>query len=135
VSAIVQEGHPGLLLRIVAIDGYSLGGAVTYQLAVRLGGDSDDVIVFEVDRGEVPDSLVLASNDESKTTDQAVITLEDALSKLKPSLHKVVDMLKDLSPDETSVDFGLKIGGEYGIVIAKGTAEVNLAVHMTWKSA
>ena len=108
---------------------------MTYELAVRLGGDSDDVIVFEVDRGEVPDSLVLASNDESKTTDQAVITLEDALSKLKPSLHKVVDILKDLSPDETSVDFGLKIGGEYGIVIAKGTAEVNLAVHMTWKSA
>ena len=108
---------------------------MTYQLAVPLSRDSDDVIVFEVDRSEVPDTLVLASNDESKTTDRALITLEDALSKLKPSLHKIVDMLKDLSPDETSMDFGLKVGGEYGIVVAKGTAEVNLAVHMTWKSA
>lgn len=108
---------------------------MTYQLAVPLDKDSDDTVVFEVDRREVPDSLVLASDDEGKTADRAVITLEEALSKLKPSLRKLVEMLKDLSPAETSVDFGLKIGGEYGIVVAKGTVEVNFAVHMTWKSA
>jgi hypothetical protein len=44
-------------------------------------------------------------------------------------------MLKDLSPDEASVDFGLTVGGEYGMVIAKGTAQVNFAIHVTWKSA
>ncbi|MDX6335416.1 MAG: hypothetical protein QOG05_2756 [Streptosporangiaceae bacterium] len=108
---------------------------MTYHLAVPLGGDSDDVVVFQVDRQEVPDSLVLASNDGAGVADRARVTLEDALSKLKPSLHKVIDMLKDLSPDEASVDFGLTVGGEYGMVIAKGTAQVNFAIHVTWKSA
>jgi DNA-directed RNA polymerase specialized sigma24 family protein len=108
---------------------------VTKLLAVPLGDDSDDVVVFQVDRQEVPSGLVLASDDTSKMSDRARVTLEDALTNLKPSLRKVVEMLKDLSPDETTVDFGLSIGGEYGMVIAKGTAEVNFAVHMTWKSA
>jgi hypothetical protein len=107
---------------------------MTYQLAVPLGGGSDDMVMFEVDRRDVPDSLVLASDDGAQTADRALITLEEALSKLKPSLRKVIEMLKDLSPTETSVDFGLKIGGEYGMILAKGTAEVNFAVHMTWKS-
>jgi hypothetical protein len=93
------------------------------------------VVVFQVDRQEVPSGLVLASDDTSRMSDRARVTLEDALANLKPSLRKVVEMLKDLSPDETTVDFGLSIGGEYGMVIAKGTAEVNFAVHMTWKSA
>lgn len=91
-------------------------------------------IVFEVDRGEIPDELVLASDDPRKVTDRARVTLEDALTKLKPSLHRIVEILKELSPDETSVDFGLKIGGEYGVVVAKGTAEVNFAIHMAWNS-
>jgi Trypsin-co-occurring domain 1 len=111
------------------------GGSVTYHLAVPLSADSDDVVVFQADRQEVPDSLVLASDDADKMADRARVTLEDALSKLKPSLRKVIDLLKDLSPDETSVDFGLSVGGEYGMVIAKGTAQVNFAIHMTWKSA
>ncbi len=107
---------------------------MTYQLAVPLSDDSDDVVIFQADRRDVPDSLVLASDDGDRMADRARVTLEDALAKLKPSLHKVLDMLKELSPDETSVDFGLSVGGEYGVVIAKGTAEVNFAVHMTWKS-
>jgi Trypsin-co-occurring domain 1 len=42
------------------------------------------------------------------------VTLEGALAKLRPSLKKVVQLLKELSPDETVVEFGLKIGGETG---------------------
>jgi hypothetical protein len=109
-------------------------GLVTYQLAVPLSHDSDDVVIFEVDPDEVPDDLVLAASDAERTADRARVTLEEALTKLKPSLKKVREMLVDLSPDETTVSFGLKIGGEYGVVIAKGTAEVNFSIEMSWKS-
>jgi uncharacterized protein (DUF1786 family) len=34
---------------------------VSYLLAVPVGGGTDDVVVFEVDRSEVSDDLVLAS--------------------------------------------------------------------------
>jgi Trypsin-co-occurring domain 1 len=108
---------------------------VAYQLAVPLSNDSDDVVIFQVDRQDVPDSLVLASDDSDRMADRARVNLEEALTKLKPSLHKIRDMLQDLSPDETSVDFGLCVGGECGVMFAKGTAEVNFTIHMTWKSA
>jgi hypothetical protein len=51
----------------------------------------------------------------------------------KPGLQKVMNVLKDLGPDEAEVEFGLKIGGETGVVIAKGTAEVNFVIRMSWK--
>ena len=103
-------------------------------MAYLLGlADGDNLLVFEVDRTEVSGDLVLASPDPGKIADLARVTLDEALAKLKPSLHKVVQLLKDLSPDETVVEFGLKIGGETGVIIAKGTAEVNFTVRMSWK--
>jgi Trypsin-co-occurring domain 1 len=106
---------------------------LTYLLGLPVEADSNDVIVFEVDRGEVPDDLVLASPKPGKVAARAQVTLEEALAKLRPSLQKVVHLLKELSPDETMVEFGLKIGGETGVIIAKGTAEVNFTVRMSWK--
>ena len=34
--------------------------------------------------------------------------------------------------EELTVEFGVKLGGETGIILAKGTAEVNLKITMTW---
>lgn len=62
------------------------------------------------------------------------MSLEEALDKLKQPLGKVVHLFKEMSPDEAAVEFGLKIGGETGVIIAKGTAEVNFIVRMSWKS-
>jgi hypothetical protein len=107
-------------------------GIVAYLLGLSVGADSGDVLVFEVDRSEVSGELVLSSDDPARVAERARVTLEEALAKLKPSLGKVVHLLKDLSPDETVVEFGLKIGGETGLIIAKGTAEVNFTVRMSW---
>jgi len=108
-------------------------GAVEYLLGLPVEADSRDVLVFEVDRSEVSDDLVLASPEPGKVAARAQVTLEEALAKLKPSLQKVVHLLKEVSPDETVVEFGLKIGGETGVIIAKGTAEVNFTIRMSWK--
>jgi Trypsin-co-occurring domain 1 len=62
------------------------------------------------------------------------VSLEDALARLRPSLDKIVHMLKGLSPDEAAMEFDLKIGGETGIIMAKGTSEVNFTIRMSWKS-
>lgn len=105
-----------------------------YLLTVPVEVGSEETLVFEVDRSEVSEDLVLASPEPGKVADRARVTLEEALGKLKPSLEKILDLLKELSPDETVVEFGLKIGGETGVIVAKGTAEVNFAVRMSWKS-
>jgi hypothetical protein len=103
---------------------------MTYLLGLA---DGDNLVIFEVDRAEVSDDLVLASAKSGGVADRARVTLEEALGKLKPSLQKVVHMLREVSPGETTVEFGLKIGGETGVLIAKGTTEVNFAVRMSWK--
>jgi hypothetical protein len=103
-------------------------------LALRVEAGNDEVIVFEVDGDEVTDDLVLATPHPGEVIARAHVSLEEALGKLKPALHKVVRMLKDLAPDEASVEFGLNIGGETGLVVAKGRADVNFSVTMCWKS-
>jgi hypothetical protein len=47
-------------------------------------------------------------------------------------LRTVKDQLMASMPDHFTVEFGVKLGGETGIILAKGTAEVNLKVTMIW---
>jgi Trypsin-co-occurring domain 1 len=111
------------------------GKAMAYLLGLPVGANGNEVLVFEVDPSEVSDDLVLAAPPEpGQIVAKAQVTLEQALAKLKPSLQKIMHTLKELSPDETEVEFGLKIGGETGVIIAKGTAEVNFTVRMSWKN-
>ena len=105
---------------------------MAFLVSLPVEAGSEDILVVEVDRSEISEDLVLAS-EPGKVIVRAQVTLEEALEKLKPSLHKVVHLLKDLSPDQTVVEFGLKVGGETGVIIAKGTAEVNFKVTMSWE--
>jgi Trypsin-co-occurring domain 1 len=108
---------------------------MAYLLGLPVGDDGNEVLVFEVDPSEVSDDLVLAAPLEpGQIVAKAQVTLEQALAKLKPSLQKIMHTLKELSPDETEVEFGLKIGGETGVIIAKGTAEVNFTIRMSWRN-
>lgn len=108
---------------------------MAYLLGLPVGDDGNEVLVFEVDPSEVSDDLVLAAPPEpGQIVAKAQVTLEQALAKLKPSLQKIMHTLKELSPDETEVEFGLKIGGETGVIIAKGTAEVNFTIRMSWRN-
>jgi hypothetical protein len=105
---------------------------VEFLLGLPVEAGSEDVLVVEVDRGEVPGGLVLASPEPGEVAARAQVTLEEALARLKSSPRKVAGMLRELSPDQTVVEFGLKVGGETGMIIAKGTAEVNFKVTMSW---
>jgi hypothetical protein len=103
-------------------------------LGVPVGEGTGDVVVFEVDRSEVPEDLVLASAEPGKVAARARTTMERALADIKPSLSKIVDVLREMTPGEVTVEFGLKMGGETGVIIAKGTAEVNFKVTMSWNA-
>ncbi len=106
---------------------------MAYLLGMQVEDGGKDILVFEVDPGEVSADLVLASPEPGKVAARAQVTLEEALRNLRPSLQKIVHLLKELSPDETVVEFGLRMGWETGVIIAKGTAEVNFTVRMSWK--
>lgn len=80
-------------------------------------------------RGE----LGLASPVEEKAK-KATETLEAALGQVTPALKSVASKLRDLSPDDLSVEFGLTLTAETGIIVAKGSAEVHFTVTLAWSN-
>ncbi|NUK50379.1 hypothetical protein HRW14_08760 [Streptomyces lunaelactis] len=95
---------------------------------------SDGAAVFEVDATLVGDDLELAAG-ESGVVSRARVSVDEALQQVRPVLSRVAETVRELGPDEAEVQFGLKMGGETGVIVAKGTAEVNFAVRLVWKRA
>lgn len=63
-------------------------------------------------------------------------SLEGALQKIKPAASAVVATLRDLadSPDEITVEFGVKLSAKAGAILASADAEANYKVTLSWKS-
>lgn len=61
--------------------------------------------------------------------------LKDEFDKLMVNARYIVNQLKDLSPDETELNFGIKVGGEGKLLcFAEVSTEAQFNVKMTWKS-
>ncbi|MEU3741872.1 MULTISPECIES: CU044_2847 family protein [unclassified Streptomyces] len=103
---------------------------MSQQLTMMLGDSSEAVAVFETDADLDGADLELAAGDGLLARTR--MSLHEALEQVKPTLAMVAETLRELGPDEAEVEFGLKMGGETGVIIAKGTAEVNFAVRLTW---
>src|ERR1700677_1384991 len=91
-------------------------------------------VSVEVDQTDLPDDLALASPGLGRATGMLAASLEDGLDVLEPVLDGIAKRLKAARPEEFSVEFGIKVGGEAGIYIAKGTAEVNFIITAKWVS-
>lgn len=100
---------------------------------VRIPLESGGYLVAELDRGDIPaDSVTLASPDPSRATAQVTQTLESSLHSLRPALVSISTAFRDLAPSTVQLEFGVKLGGETGIILAKGTAEVHFTVRVSW---
>jgi inner membrane protein involved in colicin E2 resistance len=64
----------------------------------------------------------------------AAQTLEDALSRVRPAIEGVVRQIRQgiYPPQRVTVDFGIKITAEAGVVIAKAATEANFTVSAEW---
>jgi hypothetical protein len=108
------------------------GGAVAELARVPL--ESGEFIVAEVDRLDIPGGdVVLAAPEPGKALAEVHAKLDVGLRRIRPAVTELVEALKDSRPDSIGVEFGVKIGGETGVILAKGTAEVNFKICMEWK--
>ena len=64
---------------------------------------------------------------------QARKRLDEALQAARPALRAVLETLRELSPDEHVVEFGIKLNAEAGVVLAKTTAEGHFTLKLTWR--
>src|SRR3954469_1392891 len=98
--------------------------AVLLEVPTEDGAGS---LLLEADKPDIPGGLVLASS-PGEAAAKAGRSLAESLERLEPVLRTVKDKLAASAPEAFEVKFGVKLGGETGIILAKGTAEVNFEI-------
>lgn len=91
------------------------------------------VVLFEVD--EVPTGPERVSRRGDNTVAELNERLETALASVRPAAQAVVDAFRALSPDEVSVEFGLRLDAQAGAVIAKTGVSGHFTVALKWSRA
>jgi Trypsin-co-occurring domain 1 len=105
---------------------------VAYLMEIPLA-DGQHHLLVEVDPKDLPEDLVLAAPEPGKVVARASKTLEAALDEIEPAVKAVTGWMRRIAPQEFTVEFGLKLGGQTSVIVASGTAEVNFVVKLTWK--
>jgi hypothetical protein len=101
---------------------------------IRVPLENGEFVVAEVDKLDIPgDEVVLAAAGPGKAVAELPGKLEAGLRSIRPAVAELVEALKGSGPETISVEFGVKIGGETGVILAKGTGEVNFKVTLEWK--
>jgi Trypsin-co-occurring domain 1 len=107
----------------------------TVLARVPIGDGPGDFIVVEVDDGVVgDDQVVLASRSPGKAVVEISETLQGSFDRVVAAVSQLVLRLRSMpnSPEHAEIEFGLKLGGEAGLIFTRGTAEVNFQVRLSW---
>ena len=95
--------------------------------------EGDGSIVVEVDEPEVGGPV--RAGRETDLQEKARLTFEQALVTVRPAAEAIIARLRNLTdpPDQIGVEFGLKLNGTAGAIIASVGVEANYKVTLTWK--
>jgi hypothetical protein len=104
-------------------------------LKVPVGDGGDTYVEVEVDLETIGGSVELVSDDPYEPA-VAKFSLASSIKNVVPAFRVLLDNLRgvDLGPDELSLELAMKIGGETGLIFAKGKTEASFVVKMTWRS-
>jgi hypothetical protein len=104
------------------------------------------IIELQVETGQIVLVEVSTEFPEKGTRTTRVGRSEDLHSQAKHSFEKALDVIKPLSdtiakkikelalqPDETTLEFGLKLNFSGSIVVASASSEANFKISMKWK--
>lgn len=58
--------------------------------------------------------------------------LEDALASVRPAAKAAAEVLGDLAPEHLEIQFGVKLAGAAGAIIARNVTEAHFIVKMSW---
>jgi hypothetical protein len=92
-------------------------------------------LLAQADADQMPDDLELATSRPGAVVVRAAGTLDDALDQLQPVVQALHRRLTAVSPEEASIEFGITLGAESGVIVAKGKADVHFTVTLTWKGS
>lgn len=96
-----------------------------------------DVLRYEVGAGTVLVEVEDGSFgvDHPGRNEQGILDvgrrLEDALASVRPAATAALDSMQELAPETLEIEFGIKLAGDAGALVAKSTAEGHFIVRMT----
>jgi len=95
---------------------------------------SADGFYFELD--SPPAGQEVRVGDAGELVVEVDETLTDVLeTRVKPAAEKIVAALRQVSPKEITVEFGIKITGEAGAIFTKAGVEGHFTIKMKWDRA
>jgi hypothetical protein len=95
--------------------------------------ESGGSILIEADGAGSGD--VLRGRGATQVIEQVSQTLEKALGHIRSTANAVIAQLRAIpqTPDEVSVEFGVRFGAKGNVFIAAGEADANFKVALKWK--
>lgn len=100
---------------------------------VQFPTEEGESIVVEVSVEDAGYGSVKAGR-PGDVAERAEKTFEDALAALRPATNAVMNQLRDLHPDEATVEFGVKLDTKAGAFLASAGASANFKVTLKWAS-
>ncbi|WP_327182307.1 CU044_2847 family protein [Streptomyces sp. NBC_01334] len=93
--------------------------------------DDGQIVLMEV-VGDGPAGVQRVSR--GGTVAGAAETLQQALTRVRPALGAVLEGTRALPspPDAVTVEFGITLSAEAGVVVARGSTEAHFTVNMHW---
>lgn len=94
--------------------------------------DDGQVVLLEV-AGERPAGVQRVSRGGTVAT-AAAETLQQALARVRPALGALVDEARGLArpPVSVTVEFGITVSAEAGVVVARASTDAHFTVSMQW---
>jgi hypothetical protein len=85
--------------------------------------------------GEVAEGGVVPAGRAKELAIAASLTFDEALETLGPAVNQVIAKLRELveKPDAVSLEFGLKLNGKLGAIVASTSLEGNFQVKLKWQ--
>lgn len=62
-------------------------------------------------------------------------TIEEALASVRPAIENIARTLTSLAPASWTMEFGIKLNAEIGVLIAKSAVEGNFVVRLSWSAS
>ena len=94
--------------------------------------DDGGSLLVEVDRTQLSRELDLASTHPGGIVARATASLEHSLERLQPAIVAMSERLRKGDADSFTIEFGLTMAAEAGLVVAKGSSEMHFAVTLSW---
>jgi hypothetical protein len=103
-------------------------------LRVPVDDRPDEFIEVEVDRRDLGDAVEFNADTAAQAA-LASYTLASSFDRVMPALTTILTRLRtaEHAPDEIGMQLGLKVGGETGLVFARGSAEATFTVNLSWR--